>query len=148
MALVRWSPRRESRWLRDMMDEMFEERMMRPPWGGEKGEGWPVPMDMMETENSLVLRADVPGMDRDDIEITIRENMLTISGKYETEKKEESEDVYFRERRAGSFRRSITLPAEVDEEHVTAELHKGVLTVTMPKTAEQPKRIPVEVKQG
>jgi HSP20 family protein len=148
MALERWSPRQESRWLRDMMDEMFDERMMRPPWRGRTGHGWPVPMDMTETDKSLVLRADVPGMDRDNIEITIRGNTLTISGKYETEKKEENEDVYFRERRAGSFRRSISLPADVDEEHITAEMDNGVLTVTLPKTAEQQKRIPVQVKQG
>jgi HSP20 family protein len=148
MALVRWSPRQESRWLRDMMDEMFEERMMRPPWRRGRGDGWPVPMDMTETEDSLVLTADVPGMDRDKLEITIRDNTLTIAGRYESEKKEEGEDVYFRERRAGSFRRSITLPAEVDEDNVTAELDNGVLKVTLPKTAEQPKRIPVEVKRG
>jgi HSP20 family protein len=148
MALTRWSPRQESTWLQDMLDEMFEERMLRPPWRGRREGGLPVRMDMTETEDSLVLRADVPGIKRDDIEITIRENVLTIAGKYESEKEQEGEDVYFRERRAGSFRRSVTLPAEVDEENVKAELDNGVLKVTLPKTTEQAKRIPVAVKQG
>ena len=112
---------------------------------GRFGEGWesewPVAqrmpsLDLTESNGSLEVKMDVPGMKPEDIEIHVTGDTLTVSGRHEEEKKEEDEEKKFHrvERRTGSFQRSVTLPAPVRETDVTADYQDGVLTITLPKT--------------
>lgn len=105
--------------------------------------------DVKESKDSYVFKADVPGIKEDDLDISLTGNRLTVSGKREEEKREESERTYAYERSHGSFSRSFTLPEGVDPEHVQADLKDGVLTLLIPKRPEvQPKRITVGGGKG
>jgi HSP20 family protein len=92
--------------------------------------------DVKETKDAYVLKADLPGVKEDDLEVSLSGNMLTISGKKDEEHEEEGEQYYAMERSHGSFARSFTLPDSTDGEHVTADLKNGVLTVQIPKRPE------------
>lgn len=115
------------------------------------GEGWFgrvsefVPsLDVRETKNTYVVKADLPGVEEKDVDISLTGNVLTISGKREQEHREEGDQFYAMERSYGSFSRSLALPDGADGEHVSAELKDGVLTVSIPKKPEvQPKRITI-----
>lgn len=102
-------------------------------------------VDVSESANEYVFKADVPGLKEENLEISVAGNRLTISGKREEEKKTEQDTYYALERSYGSFSRTFTLPAGVDADSVRADLAQGVLTVTVPKKAvEQPKRVAVQ----
>ncbi len=92
-------------------------------------------LDMKETKDAFVFKADLPGIKESDIEVNVSENRLTISGRREEEQEEKGEAYYACERRYGSFTRSFALPVGADIEHVKAELKDGVLSVIVPKTA-------------
>ena len=100
--------------------------------------------DVKETKEGYIFKADLPGIDEKDLDVTMTGNRLTISGKREAEKKEEGANFYAFERQFGSFSRSFTLPEGVDPDHINAELKGGVLTLTLPKKPEhQPRKISV-----
>lgn len=100
--------------------------------------------DVKETPTAYVFKADLPGIKEKDVEISLVGTRLTVSGKREEEKKEETATYYACERSYGSFTRSFTLPEGCDAEHVVAEMKEGVLTLTLPKKPEvQPKKIPI-----
>lgn len=100
--------------------------------------------DVKETKDAYVLKADLPGVKDDDVQVSLNGNMLSISGKKEEEHKEEGEQYYAMERSYGAFSRSFTLPDGADGEHVTADLKNGVLTLQIPKRPEaQPKKITI-----
>ena len=107
-------------------------------------EVWPA-IDISEDENSITVRAEVPGCRAEDVDISVQGNILTISGekKHEEEKKEKG--YYYAERSYGSFRRDITLPADVESTKIDAHCKDGILTISMPKT-EKAKAIKVKVK--
>jgi HSP20 family protein len=117
-----------------------------PQWGGGK---WSPAVEMAEDEKELTVRAELPGIDPKDLDVSVVDNHLVLTG----EKKESSETkekgVYHSETRYGSFRRTLPLPEGVDTEHADAQYNNGVLTLHLPKTipAAQ-KRIEVKVKQG
>jgi len=94
-------------------------------------------MDLSETDSALVLRADLPGLDRDDVSIEIKDNVLTVSGERHREREDKKEGYHRIERSYGSFSRSLTLPRGIDPESVSADFDKGVLEVRIPKPAEQ-----------
>ena len=101
--------------------------------------------EVKETKNTYVFKADLPGIDEKDLEISLTGNRLTVSGKREAENKEEGDTFYACERSYGSFSRSFTLPEGADADHAEAELRNGVLTLSMPKHPEhQPKRISIK----
>jgi HSP20 family protein len=114
--------------------------------GGKNGERrrWAPAVDLLEREDSLVLRADLPGLKEDDVQIEVRDNVLTISGERRAEF-EDSEQGYYRiERAFGSFSRSLTLPEGVDSDKIEANFENGVLEVKIPKPEEvKPKRISI-----
>jgi HSP20 family protein len=94
-------------------------------------------VDVSESDEAYTVRADLPGLEEKDIQVSLEEGVLTIQGKHETEQKEEGEKgVRYLERAHGSFHRSIQLPAEVDADKVSASYRQGVLTVTLPKRPE------------
>jgi HSP20 family protein len=126
------------------MDDLFDGffRGLDMPYSGYKA--WPA-IDVAEEKDSIVVRAEVPGCKADDIEISVYGNKLTISGekKFDEEKKEKG--YYHVESTYGSFRRELTLSADVNQEKINAECKDGVLTVTLPKAAKA-RTIKVKVK--
>ena len=143
-------PARMHDW-RDEMDRMFE-RLWTDPfaaldtrsrWFGDfsKAEFLPT-LDVSDDKDSLRITLEVPGVDREDIDIEVADGVMTISGEKKHEQSSDEEGCYRIERSYGSFKRSIPLPTEVDTEHSEATFDKGVLTVTVPKTkeAKKPKR--------
>ncbi|MEW6526359.1 MAG: Hsp20/alpha crystallin family protein [Spirochaetota bacterium] len=108
---------------------------------------WVPSIDVEEDEKSIHVRAEIPGIDEKDLNVTLEDNVLTISGEKKEERKEENKRYVLAERRFGSFKRSIALPAEVKADNVKASFKNGVLTVDFEKKeVSQPKRITINVK--
>jgi len=147
-GIVRWEPFRELTSLRDAMDRMFEEGMWRPPtpFGGW-GEG-SLALDMYETEDEVVVKTAIPGMKAEDLEVSVTGNTLTIRAETTQEEEVKRERYLRRERRQGSFARSVTLPAGLQADRAEADYTDGVLTLTFPKAEEvKPKTIKVKGQQ-
>lgn len=149
MALIRWEPTRELSSLQGEMNRLFNTFFDAPATPGNGGTGvrrWVPAMDLVETEDSFVLRADLPGMSEEDIAIEVEDNVLTVSGERKAEQDERGEGFYRVERAFGSFRRSLTLPEGVDPKAVQAAFDKGVLEVRIPKPEERkPRRVSIRV---
>jgi len=124
-------------------DRFFESRWEELPALGD----WMPKVDVSETKDSVVVKAETPGMEAKDIQVSLQENVLTITGekKQEKEEKEKDERYHRVERSYGSFSRSMRLPAGVESGKVNATFKNGVLTVTLPKTASA-KATPIPVK--
>lgn len=146
MAVVRWDPFRELTALQSEVNRLFS-RMA----GGEVAErqSWTPSIDVIETDDSIKLKAELAGMDPADINIEVQDNVLTVSGERRFEE-EVKEDRYYRiERRYGAFSRSIALPQTVDEERIEAKYENGILEVSIPKVeAAKPKKIKVAVEEN
>jgi HSP20 family protein len=116
---------------------MFEPK---PNWFYEGSFSWSPPaIDIVEDEKAYKITAEVPGLEEKDIDVAVSNHTLTIKGEKSYEKEEKNKDHHVSERAYGSFQRSFTLPEGVDADKIAAELAKGVLTVTLPKTAEAQK---------
>lgn len=118
-----------------------------PMLAGEGKETEIAKFDLSENGNTVKVVADIPGVDEKDVEVLVRDGVLTIKGNKKTEREEEGEDFYVSERSFGSFSRAFRLPDGVDEEAVAANFDKGVLTVTLPKTSKsktEGRRVPVK----
>ena len=124
-----------------VLDRFFESRWEELPALGD----WMPKVDVSETKDSVVVKADTPGMDVKDIQVSLQENVLTITGEKKQEKEEKDERYHRVERSYGSFTRSMRLPAGVEAGKVNAAFKNGVLTVTLPKTAAA-KATPIPVK--
>lgn len=149
MSLTRWDPFREIVSLREAMDRLFEESFVRPfrIWPTLTDSELTLPIDMYETDEALVIKASLPGVDPKDVDITVTGNTLTIKGEFREEEEGKRGSVHFQERRYGKFQRSVTLPSTVDPDKAEAEFKNGVLTLTLPKIEEaKPKHIPVKAK--
>jgi len=150
MALKRWMPRENmERFFHDLFDETMSGGMARrfPSLRAfaQFGESSPA-VDMYDNKNEIVVKAEVPGVDKDDLNISISDNMLTIKGETKKEEETKEEDYYYSERSYGSFMRVLNLPAKVNEKKIKASFKDGVLEIHMPKAAEsKPKDIKVEV---
>lgn len=143
--MARWDPFREMMTLRDAMDSLFENALVGPMGGGQATGEWGLPLDVSEDENGFVVKASVPGIKPEDIDVTVNGDVLTIRGEMKQEQENKNERYHVRERRFGTFTRSITLPAPVKADAVEAEYSNGVLTLNLPKTEEvKPKRIQVK----
>lgn len=149
MALVRWDPVRELDSFQSDMNRLFDSFFGRREGtangGGSYGRRWIPAMDLVETDEDLVLRADLPGLDRDDIEIEVKDNTLTVSGERKGEHEEKGEGFYRVERAFGRFSRSLDLPQGIEPGAVRASFDRGVLEVRIPKPAE---RKPTRVEIG
>src|SRR3954454_17897165 len=146
MALVRWDPTREVDSLQSEMNRMFDTFFGGGP--ANQGNGamrrWVPPMDLVETDDHLVLKADLPGLDTDDVNIEIKDGVLTVSGERKIEHEERADGFYRVERAFGGFSRSMTLPDNVDAERINASFDKGVLEVRIPKPEERkPHRVQI-----
>jgi HSP20 family protein len=107
--------------------------------------GWSPAIDVIQEDEDLVVRAELPGAKHEDVDITVQNGVLTISGKLEEEREEERGGYLVRERRSGSFRRSLQLPQDVDEDQIEANFENGVLEVKIPGAAatQEPKHIQI-----
>lgn len=146
MALVRWEPARELDSLQSDMNRLFDSFFGRREVGrGSNGTGrWVPAMDLVETEDHLVLRADLPGLQREDVEIEAKDGVLTVSGERKAEHEEKSEGYHRVERSFGRFSRSLGLPRDVQPDDVKASFENGVLEVKVPKPEERkPTRIEI-----
>lgn len=147
MAIVKYSPFRDLRNLQEQMN-----RLLDLAWSREGGEelregAWQPPVDIFEDENSVVIKAELPGIDQQDIEVRIEDNTLTLRGERKHEEEVRKENYHRIERYYGGFQRSFSLPHTIDRERVKATCDRGVLTITLPKREEtKPKQINVEVK--
>ena len=138
--VTRWKPFEFDRLKRDMdrlWDSFFEERPTRKV-GGE-GEWFPS-LDIAETKGELVVRAELPGTDPKEIDISLSEGILTIKGEKKQEKEEKEEGYHLVERSYGSFTRSIRLPKDVQSDKINASFKNGVLKVVLPKSEEAKKK--------
>ncbi len=137
MNLVKYDPFRELRGLHDDMNRLFMTNFSRGfDQEGFTSGAWSPSVDIFENKDSLVLEAELPGMNREDIELAIENNVITIGGLRHFEKKDEGDNYHRVERSYGSFTRSFTLPQTVTSEGVTAEFKNGVLRVSLPKREE------------
>jgi HSP20 family protein len=130
-----------------VFDEMFG-GLMRRPGGQQRAQvtEWAPAMDVLQKDGDLMVRAELPGVKLEDVDITIHDRVLTISGERKLEEETERGGYYVRERRHGSFRRSMTLPEGVEEDRIRARFQDGVLEVTIEGAAavREPKRIQIE----
>jgi HSP20 family protein len=143
--LIRWEPAREMMTLREAMDRLFDDAFTRPL---SLRDGWSVPaIDMYQTDDEIVVKAALPGIKGDEVQINITGEVLTLKGevKHEEEKKEKA--WHIREQRYGSFERSVVLPTDVVADKAKAEFENGILTITLPKADEvKPRTITVKAK--
>jgi HSP20 family protein len=147
MALARWTPYRDMVTVRDEMNRVFNEVFRR---GGATDESswfsgaWTPPVDIYETDEALVLKAELPGFSKDEINIELKENTLLIKGERKREDEVKEGNHHRMERVYGAFQRSFLLPTTVDQEKVKASYKDGILELRLPKVqAAQPKRIAV-----
>ena len=150
MALVRWEPVRELNSLQSEMNRLFNTFFDTPTTTGGNGGGaarrWVPSMDLVETDEHFVLRADLPGLTEADVSIELEDNVLTVAGERKAEHEEKQEGFYRMERSFGQFRRSLTLPEGVDADKIAATFDKGVLEVRIPKPEERkPRRVAIQV---
>ena len=140
MALIRWEPARELRDMNRLFNSLFE------PSTGAVMRRWSPAMDLVETEDNYVLRADLPGVSEGDVKIELDDNVLTISGERKSAHKEAKEGYYRVERAYGSFSRRLTLPEGVDADSISASFDRGVLEVKVPKPEQRkPRRVEIAV---
>ena len=150
MALIRWEPARELSSLQSEMNRLFNTFFDTPTTTGGGNGGavrrWIPSMDLVETEEHFVLRADLPGLSEEDVSIELEDNVLTVSGERRAEHEEKKEGFYRVERSFGQFRRSLTLPEGVDADKIAATFDKGVLEVRIPKPEERkPRKVAIQV---
>jgi len=148
--LIRWDPLSEMSALRRMMgfgdifDRTFERSFFDPTDAWLQPGSWDFSLDFAETDDEFVVKASLPGIDPDDLEITYNNKVLSIKGESKEEQVVKEKHYHLRERRYGSFQRSVSLPSTVNADKIEASFQSGVLTLTLPKAEEaKAKRIPV-----
>jgi HSP20 family protein len=148
MALVRWEPAREISSLQSEMNRLFNTFFDTPTTGGNGSAArrWVPSMDLVETEEHFVLRADLPGLSEEDVAIELEDNVLTVSGERKAEHEDKKEGFYRMERSFGQFRRSLTLPDGVNADAIAATFDRGVLEVRIPKPEQRkPRKVAIQV---
>ena len=145
MAIARWSPFRELARMREEMDRLFEEffgpiRERRIPLFE-----WTPAADMLEDEDELIVRMELPGMKKENLSISLRENRLTVKGERKEEEEKKGRTYHRKEFYYGTFERTFTLPVSVDPDKVSATYENGILEIKLPKAeAVKPKEIPIK----
>src|SRR5208337_277679 len=150
MGIVRWGSLRDLLTTQRELDRLFREAFS--PVSGEtevSTRSWAPPVDIYETEEAIVLKAELPGIDPKDVEVRVEDNTLYLKGERKYEKEVKEQNYHRVERSYGSFARSFSLPNSIDAEKVKAEFKDGLLTLTMPKREEaKPKTIKTDVTKN
>ena len=129
---------------REPFGDVFFDRLW-PEWQRDLGEEWAPAVNFYEKDNTYVLSAELPGMKKEDISVTVDKGVVTVTGRKESSKEEEGANFYLKETTSGSFSRSFRLPGEVQEDKVEASFKDGILTLTMPhKTESKVKKISIK----
>jgi len=151
MALIRWEPARELHTMQNEMNRLFSTFFDSPTPSNGRGRAvarrWVPAMDVVQTDDHFVLRADLPGLSESDVQLEVEDNVLTISGERKSEQEQKGQGYYRLERSFGSFSRSLTLPEGVEPDAIEASFDSGVLEVRIPKP-EQPKPRKVQISLG
>jgi HSP20 family protein len=152
MAIVRWKPFRDLLATEREFDRIFREAFS-PLFSEREAElstrAWAPAVDIFETENNIVLKAELPGVEPKDVEVRVEDNTLYLKGERKFEKETKEENYHRIERSYGSFARSFALPNSIDAEKVAAEYKDGLLTLTLPKREEaKPKTIKINVSKN
>ncbi len=152
--LMRWQRPEVSTWpgvgrlnnLRDEIDRLFEQPLAELARTSQLFSGWAPALDVYEDKDNVYVKAELPGMKREEIDVSLHDGTLSISGERKSEEKHQDAEVYRSERFVGKFQRSVSLPTPVAADNVNAQYQDGVLTITLPKTEEaKPKHIDVNV---
>lgn len=147
MDLVPWRPFKEISTLRKEMDTLLNKFFGKPSLVEAFGGEWSPTLDVSETDVSIIVKAELPGLEAKDIDVSLSGDVLTIKGEKRKEEEEKDEQYHYSERYYGSFQRSFRLPTTIQSDKIEAGFEKGVLKITLPKTEEAKKKeIKIEVK--
>jgi len=127
------------------MEDMFGRFFRGWPWRAAEEGGWAPAVDMMEREDEIVLQTDLPGLEQKDVEVTVRDGMITIQGERKEEREEKEKGYYYTERSFGAFTRTLPLPSGIEADKVKATFKNGVLEVHLPR-AKEAKGKKIEIK--
>ncbi len=145
MNIVRWNPMREMTTMHDRFNRMFSD-MFPSTWFDEemRFNNWHPAVDIYDQDDKVVIKAELPGVDKKDINVDLKDRVLTLRGERYHESEVKEEKFYRKERAYGKFERSFTLPAGLDPEKISADFKDGVLKIEIPKPEEEkPKKIAV-----
>ena len=154
MKLIRWHRPELSAWpgfgrisnLREEIDRLIEAPLSELARTSRLLSGWTPPLDLHEDKDNFVVKIELPGMKKEDIDVSLHDGSLSVSGERKSDEKFEGADVYCSERFFGHFQRTLTLPAAVAVDKIKAQYKDGVLTITLPKAEEgKPKQIDVQI---
>jgi HSP20 family protein len=153
MTVSRWDPFQDLLAIQDEMNQLFGRAVGQRPGGGAQGQAgervWAPALDISERKDAYVVTVEVPGIKAEDLDITLEDGLLTIQGERRFSQETSERQFHRVERRYGSFRRSITLPSQVQADKIEASFEDGVLEVTVPKAEEaKPKKISVRSGGG
>jgi HSP20 family protein len=152
MALIKWDPFGDLLSIQEKMNKLFEDTLSHGRSYKSDEEfsmaKWAPPVDIYETDNEIVLKAELPEIKKEDVEINVENNVLTLKGVRKFEKETKKENYHRVERSYGSFKRSFTLPTNVDQERINASFSDGILKIEMTKREEaKPKQIEIKSKK-
>ena len=144
--LIRWEPAREMMTLREAMDRLFDDAFTRPL--SLSGNHWSIPaVDMYQTDNEVVVKAALPGIKADEVQINVTGEVITLKGEIKQENESKEKAYHIREQRWGTFERSLVLPTEVVADKAKADFENGILTIMLPKAeVVKPKTINIKTK--
>lgn len=142
MTLVRWMPRRDIMSVQQEINNVFNSLFgnTRTADADDFETSWAPRLDVSEDKDHYNVKVDLPGMKREDVKITLRENILNVRGERAEDAKREGESFHILERRFGKFSRSLTLPTNVDASNIAARMADGILTIAIPKAEESKPR--------
>ena len=146
MDLVKWNPMGEMRLLQERLNRLFDEPFLPAFWREDDSHlmNWRPAVDIYEEEDRIVIKAELPGVDKKDIEVDLNDRLLTLKGERSYENEVKEENYHRKERTYGKFHRSFTLPADLDPEKIKADFKDGILKIEIPKPEEQtPRKITV-----
>lgn len=145
MSLIRWEPFRGLRRRDDAFEELFRDLFRRPMAASE--EMIEPPVEVAESDGEVIVKMEVPGVEKDKLDVTVSDDQITVRGESRKESEEKRKNYYRQEIHYGAFQRSVALPIEVDAAKASAELRNGMLKVTLPKS-KQPKAQQIKVAVG
>ena len=148
LPMIRWEPARELQAIQQEMNRLFGSAFETQGGvaNGGAGSRWIPPMDLVEDDEHFVVRADLPGVEEQDVSVELEDNVLTISGQRKSDAEQRKDGYYRIERAYGAFSRSLTLPEGIDPGGITASFTKGVLEVRIPKPEERkPRKVAINV---
>ncbi len=144
--LIRWEPMREMMTLREAMDRLFDDAFTRPLSMGAVSSVLPA-IDLYQTADEVIVKAALPGLKPDEVQISITGDVLTLRGEFKQEEQKQEATWHIREQRRGAFERSVMLPSVVQTDKAKADFENGILTVTLPKAESvKPKTISIKAK--